>query len=204
METTEFLKLLNMVDQMGDMPAEFTATYIPNERSTVRMQLIRSPKADSSYPGPKPGPYSVVLRDKDNVPLAMSHFHIWTDISKVLRAFVVAKNDKDVAKAFHAFAPRFTVKSLMERIQSGVDGNGPTGLWYLSFANETGFLGGCFVEAKGASTATHRAHQLGINPGGEVLARESDPEKVPVDVRNRLLTKDQLTEVFGALSKATA
>lgn len=79
---------------------------------------------------------------------------------------------------------------------------GPLGLWYLSFASEEGFLGGCVVEAYGINTAITKAHELGINPGGEVMSMEIDPTKLAAgDFRNRLLNKAQLTEVFGPLSR---
>lgn len=77
----------------------------------------------------------------------------------------------------------------------------PEGLWYLSFASEAGFLGGCIVKAHGLTTAVQRTHRLNINPGGSVMSSELKPEMIPVDYLDRLLTKDQLTEIFGEMVK---
>jgi hypothetical protein len=45
-----------------------------------------------------------------------------------------------------------------------------SGWWYLSFADDEGFLGVCWVKARGLIEATQIAYRLKINPGGEVLA----------------------------------
>jgi len=42
-------------------------------------------------------------------------------------------------------------------------------LFYLSFASEAGFLGVAIVEADDFLDAVKCAHELGINPGGQVL-----------------------------------
>lgn len=42
-------------------------------------------------------------------------------------------------------------------------------LWWLSFASEEAPLGIAIVEAMSCEQAIGRAHDLGINPGGEVL-----------------------------------
>lgn len=62
-------------------------------------------------------------------------------------------------------------------------------LWYISFADDDagGFLGACCVMARGMIGAVRRAHSLGINPGGQVLAIEWDdsiagPCPYPMDV----------------------
>jgi hypothetical protein len=76
----------------------------------------------------------------------------------------------------------------------------PIGWWYTSFANGV-FLGGCIVEAQGPATAIKRAHELGINPGGETMTWEIVPEHVPPAVyRNRLLNKTLVDEAFPALT----
>lgn len=64
----------------------------------------------------------------------------------------VSADPRDVAK-FHA-------------------GHVPRGVWYLSFADERGFLGGLFVRADSLSEALTRSHLLGLNPGGEVQGDE--------------------------------
>lgn len=43
-----------------------------------------------------------------------------------------------------------------------------TGWWYLSFADDSGFLGGAFVPAADFDSALAKTHLLRINPGGEV------------------------------------
>jgi hypothetical protein len=66
--------------------------------------------------------------------------------------------------------------------------------WYLSFATDDEFLGGCVVEAYGIATAIVRTHVLGINPGGEVMGvpvPEEDRDRLPHD---RLLTREEIEE----------
>ena len=41
--------------------------------------------------------------------------------------------------------------------------------WYLSFADDDGFLGGVYVEAESFLEAVTQADVHGANPGGEVL-----------------------------------
>lgn len=63
---------------------------------------------------------------------------------------------------------------------------------YLSFADDTGFLGACIVVGYGVITAIQRAHELGINPGGNVACVAIDDKDVgrfTYDQCNRLLTK---------------
>ena len=85
--------------------------------------------------------------------------------------------------------------------------------WYwLSFADNGGFKGGCYVDADAldlefpAPPVEHgsedfgraywRANQLGINPGGEVRGAGPLPEEKlpPEGDRNRLLQKDEIVE----------
>jgi len=71
-------------------------------------------------------------------------------------------------------------------------------LWhYLSFADDTGFLGGVIVRSYGFLTAIQRATDLGINPGGEVMSTpipRKDLWRVPTDLRNRLLSEDEVQD----------
>jgi hypothetical protein len=73
---------------------------------------------------------------------------------------------------------------------------GQTAWWWLSFVDETGFLGVCYVLAFGMLTAIKEAHRLGINPGGEVQA-SSIPldQKPPNKWLNRLLSKSDIDEM---------
>jgi hypothetical protein len=50
------------------------------------------------------------------------------------------------------------------------------------------FLGACIVEAPGFISAIDKAHRLGINPGGAVVAY--DTPKHDLSFRNRLITSD--------------
>ena len=45
-------------------------------------------------------------------------------------------------------------------------------IWWLSFADDDGFLGGCFIEAADMLDAVTKTHRLGINPGGEAMGAE--------------------------------
>ena len=48
---------------------------------------------------------------------------------------------------------------------------GPSCWHYLSFADERGFLGACWVVACGVIDACQTAHARGCNPGGSVMCR---------------------------------
>ncbi len=60
-------------------------------------------------------------------------------------------------------------------------------LVWLSFADESGWLGGCIVEAQSLAAAVTKTHLLGINPGGEIQLVEFDiadaaiPDAWPID-----------------------
>jgi hypothetical protein len=79
--------------------------------------------------------------------------------------------------------------------------------WYwLSFANKTGFLGGAIVWAHGIETAVLRARDLHISRGFrktvevfcEPISYRIMKEHVPPDLRNRLLSEDEvLTRLEG-------
>jgi hypothetical protein len=68
------------------------------------------------------------------------------------------------------------------------------GVYYLSFATEGEFLGGVFIEAHGIITATEKAHELGINPGGEVACWGPVPPPV-ASAMDRLLSKEEVETV---------
>lgn len=68
---------------------------------------------------------------------------------------------------------------------------------YLSFADDTGFLGGVIVRSYGFLTVIQRATDLGINPGGEVMSTpipRNDLWRVAKDLRNRLLSEDEVPD----------
>lgn len=69
--------------------------------------------------------------------------------------------------------------------------------WYLSFASETGFLGGLYLEAQGPMGAIQRAHEIGQNPGGEVRVLGPMPglELCPKQYLGRLLTEEEIATV---------
>lgn len=92
--------------------------------------------------------------------------------------------------------------------------------WYwLSFATDDDFLGGCYVEADPSLAhdgdvaamsidnnrslepiwAVRKSHLLGINPGGHVhIIGPIPPTQLPPDdIRNRLLSKSDLI-ILGA------
>lgn len=69
--------------------------------------------------------------------------------------------------------------------------------YYISFADDDGFLGGCYVEAVHEHNAIMVATLRGINPGGEAkiigaLPREMVEEHVLAKDRYRLLTRDEM------------
>lgn len=66
--------------------------------------------------------------------------------------------------------------------------------WYLSFVDNSGFLGACVVEASTWKVAIRNAWELGINPGGEVvlvLIPEHAYYNLPI---NRLMSRQELEE----------
>ena len=74
------------------------------------------------------------------------------------------------------------------------------GLWWLSFADESGFKGVVIVEAFGFTDALSRSHALGVNPGGEVQGSRITPDGIPEAMHNRLLKKADLAG-FGVSTK---
>jgi hypothetical protein len=66
--------------------------------------------------------------------------------------------------------------------------------FWLSFADDSGFLGVAIVQAGGIVEATRTARTLDCNPGGEVRAYPIDIERVPEQYRNRLLSEQELQD----------
>jgi hypothetical protein len=64
---------------------------------------------------------------------------------------------------------------------------------YLSFADETGFLGAVFIPEQDIVSAVQEAWRLGINPGGEVMGLGPGPMP-PSEWVGRLLTREQVEE----------
>lgn len=78
----------------------------------------------------------------------------------------------------------------------------PVRMIYMSFADDNGFLGGIFTRSKGLAHAMKETHEKGINPGGEIQSTivPSFAEKdVPEHAIDRLLSKQEMTELFGSL-----
>lgn len=61
--------------------------------------------------------------------------------------------------------------------------------WWLSFAEESGFLGVVVIQGYGIVDAVSRSHALGVNPGGEVQGWLLPEHVPPAEFRNRLLSK---------------
>lgn len=69
---------------------------------------------------------------------------------------------------------------------------------YCSYADESRFRGGCFVEADGAVSAALRAIALGISPGGQMIVCPVDDVDLPPEKwRNRLLSREELESISG-------
>jgi hypothetical protein len=69
--------------------------------------------------------------------------------------------------------------------------------FFISFADNARFLGGCVVRARGPRDAINRTSKLGIYPGGEAMCQalpEDQMHRVPTDLRNRLLTEWEVME----------
>ncbi len=72
-----------------------------------------------------------------------------------------------------------------------------TGWFYLSFVKET-FVGGCIVRAEEMLDAVSVAHELGINPGGEVMGMPIPEGFLPgPEFRERLLSKSDIKSFWA-------
>ena len=84
----------------------------------------------------------------------------------------------------------------------------PLTWWWLSFADEK-FLGCTVVKARGVISATRRAHEIGINPGGSVMSVRLPPDAFPLDVeppadlhQRLVLTKARADELGAEWQRA--
>jgi hypothetical protein len=74
----------------------------------------------------------------------------------------------------------------------------PTKWWYISFADDDGFLGGVVIKGKGFTSAIMASHRLGINPGGEAMGIEIPPDHEPPESAvGRLLSRAEVESFFG-------
>lgn len=71
------------------------------------------------------------------------------------------------------------------------------------FTDDDGtFLGLCVVGASGVVDAAITCHRLGINPGGQIVTEELPDYLLPsVKYRNRLLTREQVSEIWPEFYK---
>jgi len=118
------------------------------------------------------------------------------------------KNGQDGCKCGACGGEVMTPRQRMARMRKLMAQERKTGVlepWFLYFTDPDApagqrFLGACIVEARGLITAVDRAHKLGINPGGQVLAYDT-PEHDP-SLRNRLITDDTEMATLGYKRKA--
>lgn len=88
---------------------------------------------------------------------------------------------------------------LMDKSAAHERSSKPLGWYWLSFVEPSAadgqrFLGVAIVEGHGVSSAAIRAHDLEINPGGEVQAVELIGNDIPPpEMRNRLLSREELS-----------
>ncbi len=77
-------------------------------------------------------------------------------------------------------------------------------LFWMSFANEMGFLGACLVRAYNVDLAVRRTWELGINPGGEIMICTLERgvlEKIPDKWIEKMLVKHEVEELDVELKK---
>lgn len=92
------------------------------------------------------------------------------------------------------------IEKVLERERSQ-----PCRWWYLSFCSGEGFLGAAIVLAPGMVHAAQRCHQLGINPGGEVLGGTlPENDLPPPEARDRLLSKADIKHFFDAVQRVNS
>lgn len=72
------------------------------------------------------------------------------------------------------------------------------GWFYLSWADETDWLGGMFIQAFGPITARLRVKAMNISPGGQcaIFRFPLGTSPPPMDYTNRLLTKEEFTAAY--------
>ena len=91
-------------------------------------------------------------------------------------------------------------RKLVDDLAAREKAQGENGWWWLSFVDPDRpdgerFLGVAIVEGYGVGSASRRAHELQINPGGEVHAEPLTGDAIPpAEYRNRLLSKSDLEE----------
>lgn len=73
-------------------------------------------------------------------------------------------------------------------------------LWWMSFCDTDKpagqeFLGVIVVEDLGPMHAISKAHELGINPGGQVMIVPVQPSSIKPEHLNRLLAMEELLEM---------
>lgn len=76
--------------------------------------------------------------------------------------------------------------------------------YYISFADDNGFLGACIVQATSPHMATIVAMVAGCNPGGEALIHEVDEagyQLTPYPLNTLLQKSDLLDPVHWDASK---
>lgn len=78
---------------------------------------------------------------------------------------------------------------MLDALTSGLSG---LPAFYLSFATETEWLGGCLVHAFNAHAAVAASHALEVNPGGEVEILGPLPAEPPPEFFDRLLNRADL------------
>lgn len=69
-------------------------------------------------------------------------------------------------------------------------------IWYLSFVDDSGFLGGCHAEGATFQEALESAHVHGCNPGGEVKGLDIG-EMEPDYELWRLYSKEEINRIGG-------
>lgn len=75
-----------------------------------------------------------------------------------------------------------------------VNDNRPCYWWWFSFADQSGFLGACIVDAPTFQDVHQKTHALGINPGGEVKALQGCSSDKPMEGYEvgKLYTREEL------------
>jgi hypothetical protein len=72
-----------------------------------------------------------------------------------------------------------------------------SGVWWLSFAGDTGFLGVVIVPATGFLDAVGFCWHLGINPGGEVQGSMLPKDDLPAEHLRCCLLSEQELDAAG-------